>query len=162
MTHVMETGTVPTWHSHGMGSLHSHLTTCAGSSSPGIAEATALGIQTLDHICFTRLYHTWTACRTASYVSCQHTCMQKTRALHVDRHTNSPSIDRFVVADGRAWRAASPTRLRSDLHWRCASLRLTALRCYSPSSLLERDFTRAELVGGHASKRAKHGKMGCH
>jgi len=24
MTHVMETGTVPTWHSRGMGSLHSH------------------------------------------------------------------------------------------------------------------------------------------
>lgn len=35
------------------------VTTCAGSSSPGIAEATALGIQTLDHICSTRLYHTW-------------------------------------------------------------------------------------------------------
>ena len=74
--------------------------------------------------------------------------MQETRARHVDHHTNSPSIDRLVVADGRAWRAASPTRLRSDLHWRCASLRLTALRCcYSPSSLA-RYLTRAAMVGG--------------
>lgn len=40
------------------------------------------------------------------------TYMQKTRARHVDHHINSSSIDRFVVADGTTWRAASPTRLR--------------------------------------------------
>ena len=43
-----------------------------------------------------------------------HVYAQETRmcARHVDHHTNSPSIDRFVVADGTVWRAASPTRLR--------------------------------------------------
>ena len=74
------------------------------------------------------------------------------RTARQPSHKPSSIIDRFVVADGRAWRAASPTRLRSDLRWRCASLRLTALRRhYSPSSLLGMSSTRAALVEGMRS-----------
>jgi len=55
MTHSMETGTVTTWHSHGIshGSLDGH-------HSAGIAEATGLGIIANAGsytLCFTRLYH---------------------------------------------------------------------------------------------------------
>lgn len=77
--------------------------------------------------------------------------------------THSPSIDRFVVADGRAWRAASPTRLRviSTGAALASALQPYAV-AYSPSSLLGRDFTREGGTGGrHASERAKCGGMGC-
>lgn len=58
-------------------------------------------------------------------------------------------------------------KAESDLHWRCASLRLTALRCEVLFSVIAWDFLEVphegSTTGGrHASKRAWYAGMSCH
>lgn len=53
-------------------------------------------------------------------------------------------------------------KAESDLHWRCASLRLTALRSCVFSVIAAWEGLHEGGTGGrHASKRAKCGGMGC-
>lgn len=145
-------------------SLHSHRPILAGhrgSNGTGHCKRWIIYVSLISTILYVHVVPSWT-----SYASTRVCSMYETRARHVDRHINSPSIDRFVVAEGTAWRAASPTRLRVIS---TGAALASALQPYAAAILRHRLGVLGRTSRGqhdwcerHASKRVWYAGMSCH